>query len=94
MELPYTIFALGDAQLHQLHTEDGNVSEGPRPEFVPSPFLSLDPRDGQILVERERRVPLLTTPLPDASLPIRCSSCPRWRRSSSKRAPSRLERCA
>lgn len=26
MELPYTIFALGDAQLHQLHTEAGKVS--------------------------------------------------------------------
>lgn len=25
MELPYTIFALGDAQLHQLHTEAGKV---------------------------------------------------------------------
>jgi hypothetical protein len=25
MELPYTIFALGDAQLHQLHTDGGKV---------------------------------------------------------------------
>ena len=61
MELPYTIFALGDAQLHQLHTEAGKV-RGFRSAF---PHRSLSQIERRVCVgtEKDGRVHLYGFPV-------------------------------
>ena len=59
MELPYTIFALGDAQLHQLHTEAGKVRESSRKAFSPFRFTI----EHQVLGKQKEKSPPRSFPV-------------------------------